>query len=204
MGIGDMRDAILLASASPWRRQMLEATGLAISAEPARIDERATGEPLERSGATAGELAVHLARAKAEEVSRRFPNALVLGADQVLSLDGAILHKARNIEEGRDRLLQLSGRTHRLSSAIALSRNGEPVWHHVGIAEMTMRELDTKYIDDYLAKAGDQVLGSVGVYQIEGPGIQLFDRIQGDHWTIIGLPLLPLLSKLRDMGVIDG
>ncbi len=199
-----MNEPMILASASPWRRQMLEQAGLAISAEPANIDERAVERTLHGTGTGPEDVALILAEAKARAVSERSPNALVLGADQVLSLDDRILHKAANMEEARRRLLTLSGKTHQLSSAIVLCRNGEALWRHVDVARLTMRPLDPAFIGRYLAEAGEGVLGSVGVYQIEGLGIQLFEAIEGDYWTIVGLPLLPLLGQLRSLGVIDG
>lgn len=199
-----MDPLLILASASPWRRAMLEDAGLSVAAEAAKIDERAIDAALEGSDVEPGDVALILAEAKARDVSERHPDALVLGADQVLSLDETILHKSADFEEARRRLLQLSGRTHRLSSALALVRGGETLWRHVETADMTMRDLDPAFVGRYLATAGETVLGSVGAYQIEGPGIQLFERIEGDYWTIVGLPLLPLLDQLRAMEAIDG
>ncbi|OXT02248.1 septum formation protein Maf [Notoacmeibacter marinus] len=198
-----MKKTLILASASPWRCAMLEQAGLSVLAEPANIDERAIDTALEGPGTGPDDLALILAEAKAMAVSERHPDALVLGADQVLSLEGETLHKSRDFEEARRRLLQLSGKTHRLNSGLALCRGGKTLWRHVSVAEMTMRDLDPGFIGRYLALAGQAVLGSVGAYQIEGPGIQLFERIDGDYWTIVGLPLLPLLTQLRAMGAID-
>ncbi len=199
-----MKKTLILASASPWRCAMLEQAGLSVLAEPANIDERAIDTALEGPGTGPDDLALILAEAKAMAVSERHPDALVLGADQVLSLEGETLHKSRDFEEARCRLLQLSGKTHRLNSGLALCRGCKTLWRHVSVAEMTMRDLDPGFIGRYLAHAGQAVLGSVGAYQIEGPGIQLFERIDGDYWTIVGLPLLPLLTQLRAMGAIDG
>jgi len=145
-------------------------------------------------------LAQALAKAKAEEVSQRFPEAIIIGCDQILELDGAILHKATNEEEACQRLSALSGKTHRLHSAFALIKGGVILSCHVETAQMTMRSLSPDYIRSYLKRADKSVLKSVGVYQIEGTGIRLFEAIKGDYWAIIGLPLLPLLHDLRRFG----
>ncbi|RLQ89150.1 Maf-like protein [Notoacmeibacter ruber] len=199
-----MNETIILASASPWRRQLLQDAGLTVEAVPSKIDERSVETNIAQGNAEPAHLAVELAAAKAISVSEHRPNALTLGADQVLSLNGEILHKSANLEEARERLLKLSGQTHTLSSGLVLCRNGEAIWRHVSVAKMTVRDLEPDYISRYLASVGETVLGSVGAYQIEGPGIQLFERIEGDYWTIIGLPLLPLLNELRRIGAIDG
>ncbi|RUY14205.1 Maf family protein, partial [Mesorhizobium sp. M7A.F.Ca.CA.004.12.1.1] len=145
-----------------------------------------------------------LAEAKATEVSERRPGALVLGCDQTLSLVDEVFHKPADMEGARRHLLALSGRTHQLNSAAVLVRDGKVLWRHVGIASMTMRKLDPAFVGRHLARVGAKALGSVGAYQIEGEGIQLFEKIEGDHFTIVGLPLLPLLAELRDLGAIDG
>ena len=199
-----MSERILLASASPFRKAMLDQAGLAVEAVPAQIDERAVEAAIGDSGVTPEEVAGILAEAKAVDVSERHPDAWVIGSDQTLSLGDKILHKAATMEEARRRLLQLSGKTHHLNTGVVLARGGEVVWRHVAVARMTMRELDPAFVGRYLAGVGEGVLRSVGVYQIEGPGIQLFDRIEGDHFTIVGLPLLPLLDALRRHGAIDG
>lgn len=195
-----MPETIVLASASPFRRRMLEDAGVAVETARPDIDERA----VEGSGVTPEDLASILAEAKALDVSERMPGRLVVGADQTLSLDDAVLHKARDMEEARRRLLALSGRTHALNSAVVLARDGQVLWRHVGVARLTMRTLDPGFVGRHLSRVGEAVLGSVGAYQVEGEGIQLFERIEGDHFTIVGLPLLPLLAKLRELGAIDG
>lgn len=129
---------------------------------------------------------------------------MTIGCDQTLSLDGDLLHKPADMEEARRRLLALSGKTHRLDSAVVLARDGETVWRHVDAALLTMRRLDPGFVGRHLARVGERALESVGAYQIEGEGIQLFARIEGDHFVIVGLPLLPLLGKLRELGAIDG
>jgi len=197
-------ETVVLASASPFRRKMLEDAGVAVETARPGIDERAVEAAVEGSGITPEELAAILAEAKARDVSERMPGRLVVGADQTLSLGDEVLHKARDMEEARRRLLALSGRTHQLNSAAVLARDGQVLWRHVGVARLTMRPLDPAFVGRHLSRVGDGVLGSVGAYQIEGEGIQLFERIEGDHFTIVGLPLLPLLAKLRELGAIDG
>lgn len=199
-----MPETVVLASASPFRRKMLEDAGVAVETARPGIDERAVEAAVEGSGITPEELAAILAEAKARDVSERMPGRLVVGADQTLSLGDEVLHKARDMEEARRRLLALSGRTHQLNSAVVLARDGQVLWRHVGVARLTMRPLDPAFVGRHLSRVGDGVLGSVGAYQIEGEGIQLFERIEGDHFTIVGLPLLPLLAKLRELGAIDG
>lgn len=199
-----MTTRIILASASPFRLAMLRNAGIETEANPSRIDERAVEEAVGDAAISPENLAWILAEAKAEEVSERFPGALVIGSDQTLSLGDEVLHKAADMEEARRRLLRLSGRTHHLNSAVVLARDGKALWGHVSVANMTMRKLDPAYIGRYLSRVGDQVLRSVGVYQIEGEGIQLFDSIEGDHFTIVGMPLLPLVAELRRLGAIDG
>lgn len=199
-----MPDAIVLASGSPFRRKMLEDAGLAIEVEKPQIDERAVEAAVANSGVGPEDLALILAEAKALEISQDRPGALVIGTDQTLSVGDEVLHKPRDMEEARRRLLALSGKTHQLNSAVVLMRDGEVLWRHVGVARLTMRELDPGFIGRHLSRVGERVLSSVGAYQIEGEGIQLFEAIEGDHFTIVGMPLLPLLAKLREMQAIDG
>ena len=199
-----MTSRIILASASRFRKALLDNAGIAVEAVPAEIDERAVEEAVDRTGVTPADIAQILAEAKATEVSERYPDAWVVGSDQVLSLDGELLHKAADMGEARRRLLKLSGHTHVLDTGVVLARAGKAVWRHVSTARMTMRPLTPEFVGRYLSQAGSGVLASVGAYQIEGPGIQLFERIEGDHFTIVGLPMLPLLEALRAHGVIDG
>ena len=154
---------------------------------------------------TGGEdVALVLAEAKATEVSERRPGALVLGCDQTLSLGDEVFHKPADKEGARRHLRALSGKTHQLNSAAVLVRDGKVLWRHVGIAGMTMRKLDPGFIGRHLARVGARALASVGAYQVEGEGIRHFEKIEGDHFTIVGLPLLPLLAELRTLGAIDG
>jgi septum formation protein len=199
-----MSDAIVLASGSPFRKKMLADAGLDFIQDRPQIDERAVEKAVEGSGLTPEDLASILAEAKALDVSQRHPGKIVIGTDQTLSLGDEVLHKPKDMEEARRRLLALSGKTHQLNSAIVLVRDGEVLWRHVGIARLTMRQLDPGFIGRHLSRVGDKALSSVGAYQIEGEGIQLFEGIEGDHFTIVGLPLLPLLDQLRHLGAIDG
>lgn len=196
-----MSPRLVLASASPFRRTLLKNAGLDFKIEAARIDERAVEAALQDMDAE--DVATILAEAKAQEVSARCPGAVVIGSDQTMSFEGEILHKPANMDEARRRLLRLSGQTHLLNSAVVIARDGETLWRHMSVARMALRKLDPGFVGRYLAGAGDQVLGSVGAYQIEGSGIQLFERLDGDYFAIIGLPLLPLLAQLRELAVID-
>lgn len=199
-----MAEKLILASGSPFRKAMLVDAGLDIEAVPAEIDERAVEAPLANSGVSPEDVAMILAEAKAIEVSQRRPGALVLGCDQTLSLGDEVFHKPADMEGARRRLLALSGKTHQLNSAAVLVRDGAVLWRHVGIASLTMRQLEPAFIGRHLARVGDKALSSVGAYQIEGEGIQLFKKVEGDHFTIVGLPLMPLLAELRRLGAIDG
>jgi septum formation protein len=195
---------IILASGSPFRRKLLENAGVAFDVVPPAIDERAIEAPLKSSGATPEDVAQILAEAKASQVSERHLGALVIGSDQTLSLGDEIFHKPADMEGARRHLLALSGRTHQLNSAIAIVKDGATVWRHVDVARLTMRKLEPAFIGRHLARVGEKALTSVGAYQIEGEGIQLFEKIEGSYFTIVGLPLLPLLAKLREHGAIDG
>jgi septum formation protein len=192
---------LLLASASAGRSAVLRGASLNFRQEPAKLDERALEAEARRNGAIdAGRLAMLLAEAKARAVSRLHPEALVIGADQVMACGGEQLSKPPTIEAARGQLRFLRGRTHSLHSAVALAWAGEPLWRHVGRADLTMRVFSEAFLASYLAAEGEAVLGSVGGYRIEGLGIQLFSEVEGDHFTIIGLPLLPLLDYLREIG----
>jgi septum formation protein len=195
---------MILGSGSRFRRQMLENAGLAIEVDRPRIDERAVEKSVESSGITPAELAGILAEAKAIDVGGRHPDRLVIGCDQTMALGDRLFHKPKDMEEARRHLLALSDRTHELNSAVVLARGGATIWRHVSVAHMTMRQLDPAFIGRHLAGVGEKALESVGAYQIEGEGVQLFERVEGDHFTIVGLPLLPLLAELRRIGAIDG
>lgn len=195
-------DTLILASLSFYRAQLLKKAGLNFLIEGASFDEREVEKTTKEK--TPKELSCFLASAKAKNVSDRFPDAFVIGCDQVLDLEGKVFHKARNIKEAYQRLCELSGKTHSLHSAVALFKNGQKIWVEAFSAHMSVRLLSLEFIERYLARVGKDVLNSVGVYQIEGEGIHLFEKIEGDFFTIVGLPLLPLLIKLRHLGIIDG
>ena len=189
---------LALASGSATRRRLLEAAGLPFEVVAADVDER--GLEASMPDAAPGELALALARAKA--LSAKAPGALVIGADQVLSLDGRLFHKSATREAALNTLSALSGRTHRLTSAFAIARDGEILASGAEAAEMTMRALDEPALALYLDAAGPGVLGSVGVYQWEGLGAHLFERVEGEHSTILGLPVLKLLAALRGLDAL--
>lgn len=197
-----LQTPLVLASGSATRRLLLESAGLAVTVSPPDTDERAVENALVRSGADSAALAAGLAQAKARDVSGRWPGHAVLGADQVLDLDGVRFHKPSGMAEAIDHIAKLSGRTHRLISAFALVRDGELLLSGAAQAEMTMRALSPEAIARYGALAGPAILDSVGAYQLEGLGIHLFSAIRGDHSTILGLPLLPLLAGLRQLEML--
>jgi septum formation protein len=199
-----MTAKLILASSSPFRRMLMENAGLLFEAHAARIDERAVEASIEGEGKAPEAIALVLAKAKAEEVSRRFPDALVIGSDQTMALDGEVFHKPKDMAGAANHLARLSGKTHRLNSAIAFAHKGDIVWEHVSQAALTMRSMKPDFIARHLMNVGEKALGSVGAYQLEGEGIQLFSKIDGDYFTILGLPMLPLLEKLRELGAIDG
>lgn len=192
---------LVLGSGSASRAALLQAAGLTFEIDPAGIDERAVRKVIIRSSGTgASDVADVLARAKAETVSDRNPGALVIGADQVLALADDLFEKPETMEDARATLLALQGKTHQLHSAVALAREGAVIWGHVDSTDLTMRALSPEYIGKYLAAAGERVLQSVGAYQLEGLGVNLFEEIRGDYFTILGLPLLALLAELRRAG----
>ncbi|MCF6321096.1 MAG: Maf-like protein [Rhizobiaceae bacterium] len=195
---------IILASKSPYRAQLLAAAGVQFRVQPASIDERAVEAPLLAADMDEGDIALVLAQTKALSLSEKNVEAVVIGADQTLTFEGKLLHKPEDMEAARRRLLLLSGKSHILNSAVALAKNGKILWHHGDKATITFRKLKPEFIGRHLANVGQKALTSVGAYQIEGEGVQLFEAIEGDFFSIMGLPLLPLLKQLRQMELIDG
>ena len=193
---------VVLASASVTRRRLLEEAGIEVHVEPARVDEDSIKDSLKAESASPAQAAETLAELKTRKISDRHPQALVIGADQLMDCEGCWFDKPRSLTEAAEHLRTLSGRTHRLTSAAVTMRGSNRTWHAVAEARLTMRVLEADFIDRYLAAIGDAALTSVGGYQLEGLGAQLFARIEGDYFTVLGLPLLPLLGALRDQGVL--
>lgn len=193
---------LILASASASRAAMLRAAGLEIDVQPARIDEEELKLALRAENATPQRAAEALAELKAHRVSPNAGQDFVIAADQMLVCEGRWYDKPRDMAEAREQLLSLRGKTHDLVSAVVLARGGSIIWRHTDIAKLVMRHFSEDFLDAYLTQAGEAVLQSVGCYQLEGLGVQLFSRIQGDFFTILGLPLLPLLDILRENKVL--
>ncbi len=194
--------SLILASSSPIRWEMLENAGLTVESRPARVDEAAIRESLQAEGAGPRDVADTLAEFKARKVAEGVgPETLVLGCDQLLALKGEIFGKARDVAEAGEHLKRLQGKTHHLMSAAVLYEDNKPVWRHVGVVRMTMHSLSDAQIEDYLAQAWPEVSYCVGAYQAEKFGARLFSRIEGDWFSVLGLPLLEILShlRLRDM-----
>lgn len=188
---------LLLASASPTRAAMLARAGLACRAEPARVDEAAVREAMRAEGAGPRDTAMALAELKAGRLSNRYPELFVIGADQILSCGTAWFDKPADLDHARAHLLALRGKTHVLHTAVCVARGGSVLWRHVEEPALSMRAFSDSLLDGYLERQGEAVLGSVGAYRIEECGAQLFDKVEGDWFAILGLPLLPLLAFLR-------
>ncbi len=194
---------LVLASASPSRQALLKAAGVEFKVMPASLNESALMDDLIAKGSKAETIATVLAEQKAMMVSRRQPGEIVLGGDSVLELGADILGKSSDMEALRVLLGKLSGRTHYLASAAALARDGRTFWQHVNRVRMTVRVLSAAFIDAYLAEEGEKLLGSVGGYHFEGRGVRLFESVAGDYFSILGLPLLPVLAGLRTEGLLE-
>ena len=193
---------LVLASTSRSRIALLRGAGVDFTARSPGVDEELAKTALLAEGADPRRVAEVLAGMKAVAVSEQTPG-LVIGADQTLDLDGALVDKAATLQEARARLIALRGRRHRLHAAVVVARDGAPVWETVETATLDMRDFSDEFLGAYLARAGDGVLGSVGCYQLEGLGLQLFERIEGDYFTILGLPMLALLDFLRGEGALE-
>jgi len=187
---------LILASTSAIRATLLRNAGLDFTIEPARIDERALSDSLAAEGASPRDIADALAEAKAMRRARPEREELILGCDQVLEQEGRIFTKPETPDMARAQLQDLRGKAHKLHSAAVIYHRGAPIWRHVDTARLVMRPFSDAFLDDYIAQHWDDIRHCVGAYQIEGPGIRLFERIEGSHFTILGLPLLPLLTFL--------
>jgi septum formation protein len=188
---------LVLASASAARLALLRGAGLAVEAQPAHIDEAEIKAAAQADGASPDEAALLLAELKAARIARREPDALVVAADQLLVCGDDWFDKPPTLDAARDQLRALRGRTHMLVTAVLCQRGEARIWHHVARPSLTMRDFSDGFLDAYLAAEGDALTACVGAYRLEGMGVQLFERIEGDYFSILGLPLLPLLGFLR-------
>jgi septum formation protein len=193
---------VVLASASAVRAQLLAAAGVPFEQRPAAVDEAALKEALRAAGAAAEDAAIALAELKAQHAARLMPEAIVLGADQILTCEARWFDKPLDRAKARMQLGELAGRRHELATAVVAFRGGMRVWHHLAVPRLWLRPCSAGFLDAYLDAVGEATLGSVGAYQIEGLGAQLFARLEGDHFAVLGLPLLPLLEFLREQGVL--
>ena len=198
-----LQPALILASASTSRANVLLGAGLSFRSEPSHCDEDAIKDRMKAIGAPTADVAENLAREKAAIIAARYPKSYVIGADQMLECNGVWLDKPKNLEAARGHLQLLRGTTHHLVSATVIMIDRECVWRHLDQANLTMRSFSDEFIDDYLALVGEEVCRSVGAYQLEGMGAQLFSNIEGDYFSILGLPLLPLLNFLREQGILS-
>lgn len=193
---------MILASTSPTRLTMLRAAGLNPTPVAPRVDEASIRDALTAEDATPRDIADTLAEMKARKVAEKHPETLVLGCDQVLALDRETFAKPETPEDARAQLRRLRGKTHKLLSALVVYENAEPVWRYLGEARLTMHDISDAYLDDYVTRNWDSIRHSVGCYKVEEEGVRLFSAIAGDHFTILGLPLLPLLAYLGNRGMI--
>jgi septum formation protein len=193
---------VILASTRSARRALLTAAGVPFTPVSPGVDEEAAKASLAAEGLSPRDMADALAELKALRVSNRKPG-LVIGADQTLDLDGAALDKAPTAEAARMRLLSLRGRSHKLHSAVVVASGGQPIWREIVTAKLTMRPFSDAFLDDYMEKAGEALTGAAGAYYLEGLGAQLFEKIEGDYFAILGLPLTGLLDLLRRYGVLS-
>ena len=196
-----MPPPLILASASQSRRQILANAGLDFAIEPSGVDEDEVTLSLLGERAKPGDIATTLAEMKATRVSARRGGAMVIGADSTLACNGRLFDKPPTLAAARQQLIELGGRTHELHSAVVVAQNGARLWQAADHGRLTMRAFSDSFLDAYLARAGEAVCASVGAYQLEGLGAHLFSRIEGDYFTILGLPLLPLLAFLAEHGI---
>ena len=196
--------ALILASGSVVRRALLENAGLSISVQKPLLDEEAIKNAMLAESAPPRDIADILAQEKARKISNKNPGALVLGCDQVLDFQGRLLSKPTSPENAREQLLSMRGRRHSLLSAAVLFENGKPIWRHVGHVRLTMRDFSDSYIDAYITRNWDEIQHCVGGYMLEKEGIRLFSKIEGDYFSVLGLPMIELLNYLALKGAIDG
>ena len=196
------RPRLVLASASQSRLAILQQAGLGVVQDPAGVDEDMVKQSLGADGADAAHIATALADLKAKAVSRRHAGAFVVGADQMLDCNGVWFDKPVDGDQARAHLMAMRDKTHQLITAAVVVRDGASLWRHVAYASLTMRPFSDAFLDEYLARVGADACRSVGAYQLEGHGAQLFNKIDGDYFTILGLPLLPLLDFLRGHGIV--
>jgi septum formation protein len=202
-GLGSlMPDALILASGSATRARLLRDAGVAIEVAVPAIDEPEVKVSLKGEGASVARAAELLAEMKAQRIAPRYPGRFVLGCDQMLACEGRWLDKPETRERAREQLMSLRGRSHSLVTSVVLVRGDARLWHHADRAELAMRDFSDAFLERYLEEAGARALQSVGAYQLEGTGAQLFARVSGDFFTILGLPLLPVLGILREHGLV--
>lgn len=199
-----MNTQIILASGSEIRRTLLENAGVKLTALPARIDEEMIKSAMVAEGANPRDIADALAEGKARKVSLKHLDALVIGCDQVLNLGGKLLSKPESPQDARLQLQELRNTQHALLSAAVIYEAGEPKWRHVGVARLTMRDFSDAYLDDYVDRNWQSIRHSVGGYKLEEEGVRLFSRIEGDYFTILGIPMFELLTYLTVRGILNG
>jgi septum formation protein len=193
--------SLILASGSAIRRKVLEAAGVAFEVDVPRVDEEAAKASLRRDGLKPRDQADALAALKALSVSQR-REGLVIGADQMLAIEGETLDKPKDRAEARSHLMRMRGKSHELLCAAVIARGGEVIWRHIETPRLRMRQFSDAFLEEYLDRGGDALFSSVGAYQLEGLGAHLFERVDGDYFSVLGLPLLPLLAFLREQGAV--
>jgi len=196
-----MTSQIILASGSQIRRDILESAGIKFTVKTKPVDEAAIKQAMLAENAKPREIADALAEAKATRISQNLPG-LVIGADQIMVMDGQLFDKPKNIDEARERLMFMRGKKHSLIGAVVICENGKPVWRHLAKTVLSMRDFSDNFLDDYLDVEGEGILSSVGAYKFEGRGAQLFSHVEGDFFSVLGLSLLPVMDYLRTRGAL--
>lgn len=196
-------EKLILASGSKIRRTLLENAGVPVEVSVPRIDEESIKDALVHENASPRDIADALAEGKARKISLKTPGAMVIGCDQTLSFKGRLVSKAESVEEARAQLKEMGGERHKLLSAVVIYEDGKPVWRHVGEVRLEMKRVSDAYLDAYLDRNWEEVRHCVGSYMLEAEGVRLFSRIDGDYFTVLGLPLLPLLAYLGERGLIE-